>query len=119
MQFDFGSYFYTQLAQSRPGDTSTHTLYAKPTNSQVYITSILIANVTSSSATYSVFWDADGTTYTNDTALAYNVTLAANGIASLEFDNPLPLVVSGSFGIQSGTASAITYTLAGFIRNVQ
>lgn len=119
MNIDFGSYYYTQLAQARPANTSTNTLYAKPANTQVFVTSILLANVTASDATYSIFWDADGTTYTTDTAIAYNVTLAANGIASLEFENPIPLVVNGAFGIQSGTSGAITYTLSGFIRNVQ
>lgn len=120
----FNSCFYTQIAQSNPNNTSTNALYTLTASKQIYVTSILVANVSGSDTTYSIFHDIDGNTFSADTALAYNVSLPAGSAVSMEYENPLPLVsvgsgIYGSFGVQSGNSGAVTYTLYGFIRNVQ
>lgn len=120
MHHDLQGAILTQLAQARPSNTATASLYTLTAKKIVWITSLLVANTTSSDATYSIFYDADGTTYDENTAIAYGVTLPAHSFDLLEFENPIPLIVSGgSIGIQSGTSSAITYTMSGYLRDVR
>lgn len=104
-----------QLAQSRPSDTNAVSVLAKAVKRQVVVTSIVISNTTGSAATYSIFLDKDGTTYSQATALYYAVSLAANATMLLEFDAGLPFdkATAGNLAVQSGTGSALTYTVNG------
>jgi hypothetical protein len=111
MSFASGS----QLTQSRPSGTSAVTLFTATLGTEV--TSLVLANTTGSAATYSIYHDNAGTTYSEATALVFGASLAANTTVTL-FASPSPgcgLTISsgGSVGVKSGTGSAITYTLYG------
>lgn len=111
MSFASGS----QLAQSRPSGTTAVTLFTATLRSE--ITSLVIANTTAVAATYSIYHDNAGSTYTEATALAFGVSLAAN-TSVVVFPSPaegcgLTLSKSGTIGIKSGTASALTFSLYG------
>lgn len=105
----------SQLAQSRPSGTSAVTLFSAG-STRVEVTRVVVANVTASAATYSLYHDDDGTTYDQGTALAYEVSLPANSWLVLDFEgmgSGITIQAGGAMGIKSGTASAITYTVYG------
>ncbi len=105
----------SQLAQSRPSGTSAVTLFTATLRTE--ITALVIANTTGTAATYSIYHDNAGTTYSEATALAFSVSLAANTSVVL-FQSQgegcgLTLSKSGTLGIKSGTGNALTFTLYG------
>lgn len=111
MSFASGS----QLAQSRPSGTSAVTLFTPTLGTE--ITSLVIANTTGTAATYSIYHDNAGTSYAEGTALALNVSLAANTSTVLFVSQSpgcgLTISAGGTIGVKSGTGNALTYTLYG------
>lgn len=114
MQIDFSN-IPKQLAQSRPSGTGATSVIAKSRKRKLLITSIIVANTTGSAANYSIYLDKDGTTYDQTTALFYAVSLTANGTEIIEFTNGLPFDTdaSGNLAVQTGTGSALTFTING------
>jgi len=104
--------FVGQLAQAMPTNTSTATLYTKPQNTTVYLNQLFICNTTGTAANASIFHDDDGTTYSAVTALRYAFSVAANTTTIMDLKIYMN-TASGTIGIQSGTGSALTYTLYG------
>lgn len=102
-----------QLAQARPANTSTATLLDPVDNNLYIVYTVIIANVTGTAANASVYHDKDGTTYDQSTALLYQVSVPANDSTVLTFEKGLTIRGSGHLGIQSGTSSALTYSLYG------
>ena len=103
-----------QLVQSRPANTSTATAFTA--TKQTEITRIIIANTTASATTFSLYHDDDGTTYDQTTAIVYSAALAANTTQFIDgfgAGGGLMVKKSGTLGIQSGTASACTFTVYG------
>lgn len=107
---DFGS---IPLAQSIPADTAVHDLYSPAANKRAIVSAIIMANVTGSAAAASIFVDVDGNTKTTATAILYAKSIAANTTETLTFIDGLELGEDGTIGCQSGTLSAITYTVLG------
>ena len=104
----------SQLAQTRPTDTNAATAYTAALRSE--ITRMVIANVTASAATYSICHDDDGTTYDATTALFWEVSIPAHTTDMVDFGGiggGVMVSPTGSIGVQSGTASAITYSFYG------
>ena len=101
------------LGQSRPSTSSAVSIYGPADRTKALIFGINIANTTSSSATYRLFIDADGTTYDQSTTLAYDVNLAANSQILLEYRDGLPIENPGNFAVRVGTNSALTFTVYG------
>ena len=102
-----------QLAQLRPANTSAAALLT-PIDKYLYIVyTVIIANVTGTAATASLFHDKDGTTYDQSTALLYQVSVAANDTTIITFEKGLTIRDTGTIGVQSGTSSAINCTLYG------
>ena len=103
--------FAKPLGQSQPSTTAS-TLYTKAQSAVVYLDSLYICNTTGSAATYRVFLDADGSTYTTATALWYDVSLGANTTVVYDLKAYL-LAEGGSVGVRAGTNTALTFTLFG------
>lgn len=107
---------YRQLAQARPSGTSAASIYTPGTNKTAKVTLIVLCNTTGSAATFSIFHDNDGTTYTQATALYYAQSLAANTTLLIPLDTGYSIVMNDSTGniaFQQGTSEAITVTLYG------
>lgn len=104
--------FVKQLAQARPANTDAATLYARPQGSTVYLDQLFICNTTGSAANASVFHDDNGTTRDQTTALRYAFAVAANTTQIMDLKAYMA-TVGGTIGIQSGTNSALTFTLYG------
>ena len=106
----------SQLAQTRPANTSTATAYTA--KKQTEITQVIVCNTTGSPATFSLYHDDDGSTYDQTTALVYSASVAANTMLSLSADGAglgIFVTANGTIGVQSGTASALTFSIYGVL----
>ncbi len=101
-----------QLGQARPGDTNAVSIFSPSTRDRHTVKNIIICNTTTSVATYRLFVDEDGTTYDQTTAIAYDVSIAANTTdlweVELYMNDP-----GGNLAVRSGTSSALTFTVNG------
>lgn len=101
-----------QLGQLRPADTNAASIYSPATGVTWVAKSIVVCNTTGSAATFYLYHDEDGTTYSEATALFWNVSVAAAESKTYTF-----LVTgsnsSGNLAVKSGTADALTFTLYG------
>lgn len=104
-----------QLAQTRPAGTAAVSAIAKSKKRKLLLTTIVVANTTGSSANYSIYLDADGTTYDQTTALFYSVALSGNNTDVIEFLNGMPFdpTGAGNLAIQASVGSALTFTVSG------
>jgi len=109
---------YKQLGQTRPADTN-NTVLLTPIRGFHYRFKIIVANNTAGAIAYRIFHDDDGTTYDQSTALAYDVSLAANTSTEvpsdgwIAADNP-----SGRIAVRSATGDALTFTAYGISEKV-
>jgi glucose-6-phosphate dehydrogenase assembly protein OpcA len=69
---------YKVLGQSAPSATTLSTLYTVPSATTAVISSIVIANRDSSSATYRIAVRPDGAAIANSQYIAYDVTVGAS-----------------------------------------
>jgi glucose-6-phosphate dehydrogenase assembly protein OpcA len=69
---------YKVLGQSAPSATTLTTLYTVPSATTAVISSIVIANRDSSSATYRIAVRPDGAAIANSQYIAYDVTVGAS-----------------------------------------
>lgn len=101
----------TQLGQARPSSGATPEALVTPSSVTAIAKSIMISNVSGSSATYRIYHDDDGTTYDQSTALFYDV--AIEGGATHILSVYLPIVDGGNLAVESNTGNALTFTAYG------
>ncbi len=104
------------VAQSRPSDTTTVSVYSPDTGDVMEIIAINVANTSAAAVNYRVFHDEDGTTYDESTALYFDVSLAANTTDTLE-----PKIwmrnSSGNLAVRTSSANDLTFTIYGILHN--
>tara|TARA_R110000772_G_scaffold120327_3_gene226508 strand:- start:3446 stop:3775 length:330 start_codon:yes stop_codon:yes gene_type:complete len=100
------------LGQLRPAATTAEIIFSPRTGSQVVLTSIYICNLSSSKKEYSLYFDNDGTTYDETTALAFETEIQGNTTAIVEIEIPLRNS-AGGFAVQTSSANDINFTLFG------
>lgn len=66
------------LGQSNPSATTATTLYTVPASTEAIISSLVIANLDSASATFRIAVRPDGATLANSHYIAYNITVGAS-----------------------------------------
>ena len=64
--------------QLRPADANPASLYNPAADTEALITSLIIANTSGADSTFRIFLDDDGATYTEVTALAWDIPILAN-----------------------------------------
>ncbi len=104
----------TQLAQVRPGTATAATAFTATLHTEV--TAVWICNTTSSAAKFGIFHDEDGAVFNQTTALHYQQSIAGNTTVRFEFNSQgagLGMQPSSNLGIETDTASAITFTVYG------
>jgi len=69
---------YKVLGQSNPSATTLTTLYTVPSATQAVVSSIVIANLTSSAATFRIAVRPAGASIANSQYIAYDITLGAS-----------------------------------------
>jgi hypothetical protein len=101
-----------QLAQERVSGTTAVTIFSPSKRDRYTITSILIANTTTSLVDFRLFHDEDGETYDEGSALFYDIPLSGNCTFLYEvpiyMNNP-----AGGLGARTETSLALTFTVYG------
>lgn len=69
---------YKVLGQLAPSATTATTLYTVPSATETIVSTIVVANRDSSSATYRIAVRPDAATLANEHYIAYNVTVGAS-----------------------------------------
>lgn len=102
------------MAQARENSTSAVSVHSAPLSYRDKIETIMLCNTSGSAATFRLFFDADGTTYDETTALYWNSSLPADSTLTLCFDKGLYLDNdSGNLAYRSSVANAITISVWG------
>lgn len=102
---------YKVLGQAAPADTNNADLYTVPAATQAVVSTINVANVTATAATFSIYVRVAGAAAGNGNAIAKDVTLAANSIYSAT--QGITLGATDVVTVQSGTADAVTFSMFG------
>lgn len=84
------------LGQSNPSATTATTLYTVPSSTQAVVSTIVVANLTSTAATFRIALRVAGATLANSQYVAYDVTVGASDSTTL------------TLGITLGAADVIT-----------
>ena len=87
---------YKVLGQSSPAATTATTLYTVPASTQAVVSTIVIANLVSSNATFRISVRPAGAAQTNAMYIAYDVTVGGSDSTAL------------TLGITLGAADVIT-----------
>ena len=74
---------YKVLGQSNPSATTATTLYTVPSATQTVISTIVIANLTSTAATFRIAVRPAGATLANSQYIAYDITVGASDSTAL------------------------------------
>jgi glucose-6-phosphate dehydrogenase assembly protein OpcA len=87
---------YKVLGQSNPSATTATTLYTVPSATQAVISTVVVANLTSTAATFRIAVRVNGATLANSQYVAYDVTVGASDSTAL------------TLGITMGAADVLT-----------
>jgi len=101
-----------QLGQLRPVNTTPASIYSPASSTRTIVKSIIVCNVTGDPALYRIFHDDDGTTYDEDSALFWDIPIAANSTHTIEI-NLMANNSAGNVAVRTDTANAINFTLYG------
>lgn len=69
---------YKVLGQSNPAATTLTTLYTVPSATEAVVSSIVIANLAATSATFRIAVRPNGASITNSQYIAYDITVGAS-----------------------------------------
>jgi glucose-6-phosphate dehydrogenase assembly protein OpcA len=87
---------YKVLGQSNPSATTATTLYTVPSATQAVVSTVVIANLAASAATFRIAVRVGGATLANSQYVAYDVTVGASDSTAL------------TLGITMGAADVLT-----------
>lgn len=102
---------YKVLGQSAPTDTNNADLYTVPASTQTVVSTISVANDTTSSATFRIYIRVAGAAAAAVNTLYYDTVLAAN--STLMITTGLTLNAGDIITVRTGTANAITFQAFG------
>ena len=98
---------YKILGQSAPADTSNADLYTVGSGKETIVSSIAVANVTGTDATYSIYVRDGGAAAADANKLVGGATAGANTTTTIGIG--ITLSATDVITVQSGTGSAITF----------
>ena len=102
------------LAQARENSTNAVSVYNQIITQEAYIDQIILCNTSGAPCTVRLFFDEDGTTYDETTALFFDSNVDAN--QTVELNTFISMNDStGNLGIRTDTASALTFTAFGAV----
>lgn len=99
------------LGQASPTGTSDTTLYTVPSSTQTIVSSVVVANITTTAATFRVAVRPAGATIANQHYLAYDVSLGGNDATTLTLG--IALAATDVITVRSGTANALAFSAFG------
>lgn len=74
---------YKVLGQSNPAATTATTLYTVPTATEAVVSTIVIANLTATAATFRIAIRPNGAALANSQYIAYDITVGASDSTAL------------------------------------
>lgn len=98
---------YKILGQAAPADTSNADLYTVGAGKEAIVSSIAIANVTGTDATYQIYIRPAGAAAADANALVKGTTAAANTTTIIQAG--ITLSATDVITVQSGTGAALTF----------
>lgn len=101
---------YKVLGQSNPSATTLTTLYTVPSATQAVVSSIVIANLTASAATFRIAVRPDGASIANSQYIAYDITVGASDSTVLTLG--LTLDAADVISVYASTAN-VTFSAYG------
>lgn len=99
------------LGQAAPADTNNATLYTAGSGVQAIVSTISVANLTASAATFRIAVRPAGATVANQHWIAYDVSLGAND--SISLTQGISLAATDVLSVRSGTANALAFSAFG------
>jgi hypothetical protein len=102
---------YKILGQSAPADTSNADLITVAASKSQIVSTLVIANVTTTAATARVFARIAGAAAAAGNAILYDATIPAN--SSANFTLGITLAATDVITVQTATADALTFTAFG------
>jgi len=102
---------YKVLGQSAPASTANADLYTVPASTSTIVSTLVIANTTTSDATARVFVRIAGATAAASNAIVYDTSIPANGVYSLTLG--MSLATTDVITVRTGTSNALTFTAFG------
>lgn len=102
---------YKVLGQSCPTGTSNVDIYTVPASTSCVASTLSVANITTSNATFRVAVRPAGATVANQHWIAYDASVAANDSVFLTLG--VSLAATDVVTVRSGTANAISFSLFG------
>lgn len=99
------------LGQAAPASTTVADLYTVGSGKTAVVSTISIANVTTTVATARVYVRVAGATATAANALVYDASIAANSTTGLTLG--ITLSATDVISVQSGASSALTFMAFG------
>lgn len=108
---------FAMLAQLRPGDTNAVSVYSPPASAQTEIKSINICNTAATPQKFRIFFDNDGTTYDESTALFWDTLVSSDTTIMIEAGWWLTKS-TGNLAVRTDLASAFTFTVFGAENNI-
>jgi hypothetical protein len=73
---------YKVLGQSAPSATTPTTLYTVPSATETVVSTIIVCNRATTAGTYRISVRPNGASLANEHYIAYDVSLAANGVTA-------------------------------------
>jgi hypothetical protein len=100
------------LGQLRPANTTAASLFSPTLGKEYRIDVIYVCETAGNTPTYRIFFDDNGSTYDQTTAIAYNLALTAN--QSKRVEGPFYMNDgAGNIGVRTSAANEITFTAFG------
>jgi glucose-6-phosphate dehydrogenase assembly protein OpcA len=97
------------LGQSNPSATTATTLYTVPSATQAVISTVVVANLTSTAATFRIAVRVAGATLANSQYVAYDVTVGASDSTALTLG-----ITMGATDVLTVYASTANLTFTAF-----
>ena len=98
---------YKILGQANPSTTSNVDLYTVPSGTATVVSTLVVTNVTATEALAHVFVRSVGISATTSNAIMYDVTIAANSVAT--FTLGITMSAGDVITVRSDTANAVCF----------
>lgn len=102
---------YKVLGQSVPANTNATDVYTVPSATSAVVSTIVVANITSTNYTYRIAVRPGGASIANQHYLAYDVTCAANDSVTLTLG--ITLAATDVITIRSSNATSLVFNVFG------
>jgi len=102
---------YSILGQVDLTSTALTDVYTVPSSTEAVISTLILANRTSSATTFRIALRPDGNSISNSMYIAYDVPLAANDSTTLTLG--LTLDAADVVSVEAGDANAVSVNISG------